>query len=90
MIYDVTREASFEEIKELYGIARHVLPKESRKLLIGNKSDQVEQRQVDTATAQLYAELNKLHFLEMSMSEEPDKVKSLVEQVIQSNVKRLH
>ena len=89
MIYDVSRETSFKEIKEIYNVARHVLPKESRKLLIGNKVDLEKDRQVDTATAKLYAELNKLHFLEMSMKQEPDKVKSMIEKTVKSELTRV-
>jgi len=69
VVYDTTDSESFEHVKTwMHEIDRYA-GENVNKLLVGNKSDLVEKRQVDTETAKAYAGEINIPFLETSAKE---------------------
>ena len=66
VVYDVTDKASFEHVKTwLAEIDQHADPK-CHRLLVGNKCDLVDERLVDEATAEEFAEGQGIPYIETS------------------------
>jgi len=66
VVYDVTDQVSFNNVKQwMQEIQRYACDSVCR-LLVGNKSDLVEKKMVDTNTAKEYAESMGVPFLETS------------------------
>lgn len=66
MVYDVTNIESFEHVEEwLSEVNRHA-SESTLKLLVGNKADLTEDKKVDPAQAQAYADNLGISFLETS------------------------
>jgi len=66
VVYDVTDQVSFNNVKQwMQEIQRYACDSVCR-LLVGNKSDLVEKKTVDTGTAKEYAESMGVPFLETS------------------------
>jgi len=66
VVYDVTDPESFNNVKQwLHEIDRYA-NENVNKLLVGNKSDLTAKKQVDTATAQAFADEIGIPFLETS------------------------
>lgn len=66
MIYDVTKKSSFENIQRwIQELHDHANP-DTILVLVGNKTDLSSARQVSTEEARLFADRNKLPFIETS------------------------
>eukprot|EP01111_Echinosteliopsis_oligospora_P019422 TRINITY_DN9404_c0_g1_i1.p1 TRINITY_DN9404_c0_g1~~TRINITY_DN9404_c0_g1_i1.p1 ORF type:complete len:207 (-),score=38.99 TRINITY_DN9404_c0_g1_i1:106-726(-) len=66
VVYDVTEEATFNNVKQwMQEIQRYACESVCR-LLVGNKSDLVDKRMVDASTAKEYADSQNIPFLEAS------------------------
>jgi len=66
VVYDVTDQVSFNNVKQwMQEIQRYACDSVCR-LLVGNKSDLIEKKMVDTNTAKEYAESMSVPFLETS------------------------
>eukprot|EP00026_Physarum_polycephalum_P017277 Phypoly_transcript_18448.p1 GENE.Phypoly_transcript_18448~~Phypoly_transcript_18448.p1 ORF type:complete len:240 (-),score=38.18 Phypoly_transcript_18448:45-665(-) len=66
VVYDVTDQVSFNNVKQwMQEIQRYACDSACR-LLVGNKSDLIEKKMVDTGTAKEYAESMGIQFLETS------------------------
>jgi len=66
MVYDVTSVESFEHVEEwLNEVERHANESTS-KLLVGNKADLIEEKQVSEETAQRFADKLGISFIETS------------------------
>jgi len=66
MVFDVTDSSSFDHVEEwLADVDKHA-EKDPVKLLVGNKADLVEMRQVDEEVAQKFAEEHNIQFVETS------------------------
>ena len=66
MVYDITDKYSFENIRKwLFEIERYA-SQDIQKLLVGNKSDLEDKRQVETNVAQQFAKELGFKFVEAS------------------------
>jgi Ras-related protein Rab-1A len=66
MVYDVTSQESFDHVEEWLSEVDRYANENTSKLLIGNKADLIEQKQVSEETAQKFAEKLGISFLETS------------------------
>lgn len=66
MVYDVTDNESFENVKEWLREIERYASEGVNRLLVGNKSDLVQKRVVASATAQKWADSVNLPLLETS------------------------
>lgn len=66
MVYDVTSLESFEHVEEWLSEVDRYASENTVKLLVGNKADLVDEKQVSEETAQRFADRLGMHFLETS------------------------
>jgi Ras-related protein Rab-1A len=66
MVYDVTSQESFEHVEEWLSEVDRYANENTSKLLLGNKADLVDLKQVGEDTAQKFAEKLGISFLETS------------------------
>jgi len=66
MVYDVTSLESFEHVEEWLNEVDRYANENTVKLLVGNKADLIEERQVSEDAAQKFAEKLGIHSLETS------------------------
>jgi Ras-related protein Rab-1A len=66
MVYDVTNQDSFEHVEEWLSEVDRYANENTAKLLIGNKADLLEQKQVSEETARRFSEKLNIPFLETS------------------------
>lgn len=66
MVYDVTSQESFDHVEEWLSEVDRYANENTSKLLIGNKADLVDLKQVSEETAQKFAEKLGISFLETS------------------------
>ena len=66
MVYDTTSLESFEHVEEWLAEVDRYASENTSKLLVGNKSDLLEQKQVQTDVAARFAEKINIPFLETS------------------------
>ncbi len=66
MVYDVTSAESFDHVEEWLSEVDRYANENTSKLLVGNKADLVELKQVQEDTAQRFAEKLGISFLETS------------------------
>lgn len=67
MVYDITNSGSFEDIDKFWlNEVESYAEKDVELLLLGNKCDMADQRQVDTAMVAEYAEKKSMNFYETS------------------------
>jgi len=66
MVYDVTSQDSFDHVEEWLSEVDRYANENTSKLLIGNKADLVDEKQVAEETAQRFAEKLGISFLETS------------------------
>lgn len=66
VVYDVTDNESFNNIKQWLGEIDRYASREVNKLLVGNKNDLVENKSVDFNTAKEFADQLSIPFLETS------------------------
>jgi Ras-related protein Rab-1A len=66
MVYDVTNQDSFEHVEEWLSEVDRYANENTAKLLIGNKADLLDQKQVSEETARRFAEKLNIPFLETS------------------------
>jgi len=66
VVYDITNRASFENVKRWMTEIDKYAREGVNKLLVGNKSDMAEQRQVETQDGKAFAEASGIPFLETS------------------------
>jgi len=66
MVYDVTSPESFDHVEEWLSEVDRYANENTAKLLVGNKADLVDEKQVSEETAQRFAEKLGIPFLETS------------------------
>jgi len=66
MVYDVTSAESFDHVEEWLSEVDRYASESTSKLLVGNKADLIEEKQVPEETAQSFAEKLGIPFLETS------------------------
>jgi small GTP-binding protein len=66
IVYDITKKESFENVQNWLGDIRSYADEDVGLLLIGNKVDMVDQRQVQTEEGQEWATKLGMSFLETS------------------------
>jgi len=66
MVYDVTSSESFDHVEEWLSEVDRYANENTSKLLIGNKADLIEEKQVTKETAQAFADKLSIPFLETS------------------------
>eukprot|EP01083_Nonionella_stella_P004577 13276_1 len=66
VVYDMTETDSFTAVQNWLGEIERYASENVQKLLVGNKCDLVDKRQVDEATAQEFADQHAMPFLETS------------------------
>lgn len=66
MVYDVTSLESFDHVEEWLSEVDRYANESTSKLLVGNKADLIEEKQVPEETAQGFAEKLQIPFLETS------------------------
>jgi len=66
LVYDITESSSFEHVQDWLDEVHKSAGSTVTKLIVGNKADLVESRQVEEATAQNYAERLQSSFIETS------------------------
>jgi len=66
VVYDITERQSFQNVQRWLEDVERYAPDNVLKMLVGNKSDLVDQRDVVTKEAQDYAKSNNLFFMEVS------------------------
>jgi len=66
LVYDITSRASFSNLSRWLADARALASPQLVTVLVGNKSDRDEDREVEWAEASRWAAENDLHFLEAS------------------------
>lgn len=66
MVYDVTCSESFDHVEEWLSEVDRYANENTSKLLVGNKADLIEEKQVPEDTAQRFAEKLSIPFLETS------------------------
>ena len=80
-IYDVTNKKSFDNIKNWINFAEKTDSIGQYKVLIGNKTDLSDKREVDTETAKNFAERFVLTLYEVSMNDK-EQIKKLFEKIL--------
>jgi len=66
MVYDVTSQESFDHVEEWLSEVDRYANENTAKLLVGNKADLIEEKQVSEETAQRFADKLGISFLETS------------------------
>jgi len=66
MVYDVTNAESFDHVEEWLSEVDRYASKDTVKLLVGNKADLTDEKQVPEETAMRFAEKIDINFLETS------------------------
>jgi len=66
MVYDVTSSESFDHVEEWLSEVDRYANENTSKLLVGNKADLIEEKQVPEETAQRFADKLRISFLETS------------------------
>jgi len=66
MVYDVTSSESFDHVEEWLSEVDRYANENTSKLLVGNKADLIEEKQVPEDTAQRFADKLNIPFLETS------------------------
>lgn len=66
MVYDVTDQESFNNVKTWFQEIDRFASEHVHKLLVGNKNDMTARKVVDTATAKEFADSHGIKFLETS------------------------
>eukprot|EP00457_Paulinella_chromatophora_P009158 gb/GEZN01009214.1/.p1 GENE.gb/GEZN01009214.1/~~gb/GEZN01009214.1/.p1 ORF type:complete len:210 (-),score=34.87 gb/GEZN01009214.1/:680-1309(-) len=66
MVYDVTSNESFEHVEEWLSEVDRYANENTSKLLVGNKADLIEEKQVSEENAQRFAEKLGISFIETS------------------------
>jgi len=66
MVYDVTSSESFDHVEEWLSEVDRYANENTSKLLVGNKADLIEEKQVTQETAQSFADKLGISFLETS------------------------
>eukprot|EP00456_Euglypha_rotunda_P023735 TRINITY_DN19629_c0_g1_i11.p1 TRINITY_DN19629_c0_g1~~TRINITY_DN19629_c0_g1_i11.p1 ORF type:complete len:145 (-),score=27.03 TRINITY_DN19629_c0_g1_i11:26-427(-) len=66
MVYDVTSSESFDHVEEWLSEVDRYANENTSKLLVGNKADLTEEKQVPEETAQRFADKLGISFLETS------------------------
>ena len=66
LVYDVTRRESFDKLEKWLRDVKNNAPVDAKILLVGNKIDLVDQRQITTEEGRRFAESNSLYFWETS------------------------
>lgn len=66
MVYDVTSSESFDHVEEWLSEVDRYANENTSKLLVGNKADLIEEKQVTKETAQTFADKLSIPFLETS------------------------
>jgi len=66
MVYDVTSSESFDHVEEWLSEVDRYANENTSKLLVGNKADLIEEKQVPEETAQRFADKLGISFLETS------------------------
>eukprot|EP01084_Bolivina_argentea_P007071 13312_1 len=66
IVYDVTDKLSFDSVDGYLRDIEIYAPKNAIKMLVGNKADKYDDREVTTEVAKQFADDNDLHFMEVS------------------------
>ena len=66
VVYDITNEDSFKNIKSWVNTIKEECGKQMQMIIVGNKCDLNEQRVVDKNTAMEYAKQEKIEYIETS------------------------
>ena len=66
LVFDVTNRTSFSQLSQWVDDSQKLAPAQAVKVLVGNKTDLADKREVTTAEAQDFAEKNELSFFETS------------------------
>ena len=80
-VYDISNKDSFIYIKNWYNEIKDLFPKDAILILIGNKTDLEEKRQIKTKEAEEYSKQKGFLFYELS-SKIGDKIVDLLENII--------
>ena len=90
MVFDLTQKKSFESLHGwIEEIKRHVDDKEVQKLIVGNKCDLVNQREVSKEALEGFATRYGLPFLETSAKEASnvgEAFESIAKHIIERNI----
>ncbi|XP_036406544.1 ras-related protein Rab-15-like [Megalops cyprinoides] len=92
LVYDITSERSFQHIMKWVSDVDEYAPDKVQKILIGNKSDEEQKRQVDTEQGDKLAKTYGMDFFETSACTNHNIKESffrLTELVLQANKKEL-
>ena len=66
LVYDITKRSTFEQCKQFMTDIRQIAEPDCVILLVGNKNDLQEERQVEMEEAKRFATENKMYFIETS------------------------
>ena len=66
LVYDITKRSTFEQCKQFMTDIRQIAEPDCVILLVGNKNDLQDQRQVEMDEAKRFATENKMYFIETS------------------------
>ena len=88
LMFDLTDQNSFNEVKTLYKLAQHIIGKNTIKVLVANKSDIQDVRQVSNTEGRLFADQNRMKYYELSARSDRDKLYKMFEDTARGIVKR--
>ena len=88
LVYDITNQYSFDECKNYFSLKIKQNCKENVKvILLGNKKDLENEREVSYEKAKIFADLNNYNFMEISCLKN-ENIFDLFEELIVSSVER--
>lgn len=82
LVYDITKKSTFEQCKEFITSIKQIAEPDCVILLVGNKKDLEDNREVDIEEARKFATDNKMYFIETSALTQY-KVKEAFEQLFE-------
>ena len=87
LVYDITNKTSFQNLKKWLNEIKSYAEPMTDIILLGNKKDLNEEREVKLEQGQEFAEENKLYFYEVSAKNNENK---LIDKVFYELAKRIH
>lgn len=88
MVFDLTDQQSFEDIKKFWlGEVDQYAEKDAMMILVGNKSDLVDNRRVSNEEVTTFCKERKIAFIECSAKED-DKIKDIFCEIARTLMKR--
>ena len=87
IVYDITRKNTFDNVDKWLNDFKMKCDEDAAIIIVGNKSDLIEKREIDTEEAKNYASLHNLAFFETSAKENENVEKAfydLVSQIVKN------